>query len=94
LGTRVVGPVLALMRCAAAGYLTTTVAAVWLVVAGVMQHQAWANGARLVIFVTLLLPVTLVMLKVRRLTPSRPPIMASVIGLAATLVAYVCERLG
>ena len=84
-GTRII--LLALMRCAAAGYLTTTVAAVSLVIAGVMQHQAWANGALLMIFVSLLLPLTLVMLQVRRLTPGRPPIMASVIGLGATVVA-------
>jgi hypothetical protein len=85
---------LALMRCAAAGYLTTTVAAVWLVIAGVMRHQAWANGALLMIFVSLLLPLTWVMLKVRRLTPGRPPIVASVIGLGATVVAFVCECVG
>ena len=63
-------------------------------IAGVMQHRAWANGALLAIFVSLLLPVTFVMLKVRRLTPGRPPVMASMIGLGATVAAFVCEWLG
>jgi hypothetical protein len=84
---------MALMRAAGAGYLATTVAAVCLVVGGLGRHQAWANVALLLIDVALLLPVTFVMHGVRRRTPGRPPLSASVIGLAVTVIAFVCEWL-
>lgn len=84
---------LALMRAAGAGYLAVSAATGCLVIGGLRRHYAWANVTVLLMFAAFLLPLTFVMRSVRRRTPGRPPIGASVIGMAVTVVAFVCEWL-
>lgn len=88
-GTKAI--LLALMRCAGAAYLAVSVASLWMVLVGLVQRASWANPALVSIYVTLLVPVTLVMLHVRRRTTARPPINASVVGLALMAIACCCE---
>jgi hypothetical protein len=90
-GTQII--LLALMRGAGAGYLAVGAAAGCLVVGGQFRHYAWTNATLLFMFATLLLPLTIVMYTVRRYTPGRPPISASIIGMTVTVVAFVCEWL-
>ncbi len=89
--TRII--LLALMRAAGAGYLAVSVATGCLVIGGLRRHYAWANVTLLLMFAALLLPLTFVMYSVRCRTPGRPPIGASAIGMAVTVVAFVCEWL-
>ncbi len=90
-GTQII--LLALMRAAGAGYLAISAAAVCLIMAGLLRHHTWANVTLVIIFVTLLLPLTFVMYSVRRRTSGRPPISASVIGIVVAVIAFVCEWL-
>ena len=90
-GTQIV--LLALMRAAGAGYLALSGAAACLVVGGLRRHYAWVNLTLLLTYLTLLLPLTFVMNKVRRVSPGRPPISASITGIVVAIGAFICECL-
>jgi hypothetical protein len=84
---------LALIHCAGAAYLAVSAASLWIVLAALIHGTNWANPALVTMYVVLLVPVTHAMQQVRRTTPGRPPISASVIGLSMALLAYCCEWL-
>jgi hypothetical protein len=90
-GTQVI--LLALMRTAGAGFLTVSAAGVCLVMGGLSCRLAWANGALLVMYFALFLPLTAVTRGVRRRTSGRPPMSAAIIGTALAVVAFLCEWL-
>jgi hypothetical protein len=84
---------LALMRAAGAACLALSVVVACLVFGGLSQRLAWANCTLLLVLMVYLVPVTFVMVKVRRSTSGRPPILASIMGILITLVAFACQGL-
>lgn len=90
-GTKAI--LIALIRCAGAAYLAVSVASAWIVLAAQIHRVGWANPALVSVFAILLLPLTLAMRQVRLSTRARPPISASLVGLAMVVLASMCDWL-